>query len=174
MIKIIDDFLPLNQCEQILKYCYSAPYHYGEKDNFDTPSTGIVNNIDVTSEIYKLFKENTQNLVPDLHLYRMYVNCFLPGEQPYFHMDSSNIDDITFIYYVSTAEWNLDDSGETQFIVDKEILGIMPIPNRVVYFNANILHRATSFRNRWRWTIAIKYTNRKVIEWKTHSHIKYS
>ena len=159
MIEVIDDFLPFNQYKQVVEYCYQAPYYYGEVDDINSPNipTGMVNEIEDTSAIYKLFKENTQHLVPNLELYRMYVNCFSPGEQPYFHTDSSNIDDITFLYYVPTTEWNVDDGGETQLIVDKEMRGVMPIPNRMVYFNANILHRATSFRNRWRWTLAIKY-----------------
>jgi hypothetical protein len=47
--------------------------------------------------------------------------------------------------------------GETQFVIDDEIKGVFPIPNRMVMFNANILHRATTFRSRHRFTLAIKY-----------------
>ena len=159
MIEIKDNFLPPNQCKQVVEYCYKAPYYYGEVDDINASNipTGMVNEIEDTSAIYKIFKENTQHIVPNLKLYRMYVNCFSPGEKPYFHIDSGNINEITFIYYVPVADWNVNDCGETQMILDKEMRGVMPIPNRMVYFNANILHRATSFRNRWRWTIAIKY-----------------
>jgi hypothetical protein len=156
MIEIIDDFLPLTQCKQVVEYCYKAPYYYGEVDVANSPNepTGMVNDIGNVTEIYKLFEESTQHLFPDLKLVRMYVNCFSPGEQPYFHLDS---DEITFLYYVPTAKWSFDDGGETQFFMDKEIRGVVPIPNRMVYFDANILHRATSFRNRHRFTVAIKY-----------------
>jgi hypothetical protein len=51
----------------------------------------------------------------------------------------------------------VQEGGETQFIVDNEIYGVTPVPNRMVYFDASILHRATSFRNRHRFTVAIKY-----------------
>ena len=46
---------------------------------------------------------------------------------------------------------------ETQFYIDGEIRGVVPISNRMVYFDANILHRATTFRDRHRFTVAIKY-----------------
>ncbi len=47
--------------------------------------------------------------------------------------------------------------GETQFLIDDEIRGILPFPNRLVYFDANILHKATSYRTGHRFTLALKY-----------------
>ena len=84
----------------------------------------------------------------------MYVNCFAPSETPYFHTDGKGI---TFLYYPN-LEWNLQDGGETQFYVDGNILGVPPLPNRLVMFDGEIVHRATSFRDRYRFTVAIKYT----------------
>ena len=80
MIEIIDNFLSRHQSEQVVKYCYNSLYYYGERDTRDASRvpTGMVNEIDITSEIYKLLKDNTQHLVPDLEIYRMYVNCFSP------------------------------------------------------------------------------------------------
>ena len=60
------------------------------------------------------------------------------------------------LYYVND-EWDIEMGGETQFLIDNEIRGILPLPNRLVYFDANILHRATSYRSGHRFTIAIKY-----------------
>ena len=42
-------------------------------------------------------------------------------------------------------------------LIDDEIVGILPLPNRMVYFPAKIMHRATSFRDRHRFTLALKY-----------------
>ena len=84
----------------------------------------------------------------------MYVNCFSPNENPYFHTDGE--DGITFLYYPDQG-WELDDGGETQFYIDGEIRGITPVSNRMVYFDANIMHRATTFRSRHRFTLAVKY-----------------
>ena len=63
---------------------------------------------------------------------------------------------ITFLYYPNW-EWELQEGGETQFYIDGNILGVPPVPNRLVVFDGMIQHRATSFRNKHRFTIAIKY-----------------
>jgi len=50
----------------------------------------------------------------------------------------------------------LDEGGETQFY-QEEIKGIRPVAGRIVIFDSNILHKATSFRNQIRYTVALKY-----------------
>ena len=84
----------------------------------------------------------------------MYVNCFAPCENPYFHTDGDT--GITFLYYANNS-WNPNDGGETQIIVNDEIKGILPLPNRIVGFDASLLHRATSFRFKHRFTLAAKF-----------------
>lgn len=156
MIEIRDGFLTKEEFDYTIRYCENdATYTYGEPDNFDLPPTGMVHEIMPGSIIYKLFESKTKNLVSDIELYRMYINCFAPTENPYFHTDGDP-GDITFLYY-PTRQWQLDDGGETQFLVDNEIYGVTPIPNRLVYFDASIRHRATTFRNKHRFTVAIKY-----------------
>jgi len=155
MIKVIDDFLSIEQYKFVINYCINSSYVYGEYDREGLPPTGMVSEIDETEDIYKLFRYKTEYLVPGLELNRMYVNCFAPSENPFFHTDW--IDGVTFLYY-PTDDWALDDGGETQFFVNGEIKGVVPLPNRMVYFNANIKHRATTFRDRHRFTVAIKYT----------------
>lgn len=155
MIQVIDNFLSPDQRDFVIEYCENASYHYGEIDRDGLVPTGMVHEIDETCEIYKLFQHSTQHLVPELELNRMYVNCFAPSENPFFHTDWK--DGVTFLYY-PTDGWALDDGGETQFYINGEIKGIVPQPNRIVYFDANILHRATTFRDRHRFTVAIKYT----------------
>ena len=54
--------------------------------------------------------------------------------------------------------WDLQEGGETQFYINDDIYGITPVPNRIVIFSANIKHKATTFRNNYRFTVAIKYT----------------
>jgi hypothetical protein len=156
MIDIKDKFLVKEDVDAVTFYCENASYVYGETDGYDLPPTGMIHEIEKRSSIYKLFESKTKPLVNDnLFLYRMYINCFAPSEQPYFHKDGDP-GDITFLYYVNKT-WNYQEGGETQFIVNNEIYGVTPIPNRMVYFDASILHRATAFRNRHRFTIAIKY-----------------
>jgi hypothetical protein len=157
MINVIDNFLTENYYKEVIEYCKISPFYYGETDNTNTPPTGMVCNIDLNSEISLFFQEKLiehNEILKSLNLYRMYINCFSPSENPYFHTDGNS--GITCLYY-PTEEWNYDDGGETQFIINDEIKGILPIPNRMVIFDANLLHKATSFRNKHRFTVAIKY-----------------
>lgn len=153
-IEIYDDFLSSDLQNFVWEYCIESSYTYGEYDTPETPPTGMVHEIE-GNDIYKLFYEKTKDLVPkNFNLYRMYVNCFAPSECPYFHTDGEGI---TFLYYPQHT-WDIDMGGETQFVIDDEIKGIFPIPNRLVMFDGNILHRATTFRNRHRFTVAVKYS----------------
>lgn len=156
MINFADGFLSEVEHKTVHQYCVDARYIFGETDNEDTPLTGMIHDIPETEFVYKLFKKKIYDLVDftrDMKLYRMYINCFVPGENPYFHTDGPGV---TFLYYPN-FEWNVQWGGETQFIVDENIHGIVPIPNRMVFFDGMILHRATSFREDHRFTVAIKY-----------------
>ena len=103
--------------------------------------------------IKKRLKDSAEQ-VQNKKLYRMYVNCFVPCERPYFHTDGD--EGVTFLYYPN-MKWDKDDGGETQFLMNDDLYGVLPIPNRMVVFSANLLHRATTFRNDHRFTVAIKY-----------------
>lgn len=156
MIKIIDQVFVREDSDYVFTYCEAASYVYGEADDYNLPPTGMTHEIKKGSLIYNLFELKTKPFVSNNHsLYRMYINCFAPSENPYFHTDGGS-EDITFLYYANKT-WDYQEGGETQFVVDNEIYGVTPIPNRMVYFDAGIPHRATSFRDRHRFTVAIKY-----------------
>lgn len=142
-----------------MNYCENCSFHYGEVDNSETPPTGLIHEIEPTQEIYPLIEkriaQSMGSMVSQYKLYRMYVNCFASSENPYFHTDGPE-GDLTFLYYPN-FEWKPDDGGETQIYVGDMIQGVPPIPNRMVMFDAALLHRATAFRDRHRFTIAIKY-----------------
>ena len=155
-LEVIDDFFPACDYLKIVKYCCESDYYWGERDNEQSSPTGMIHEIydcedtpvkESNQWIYDLFLENTNHLCPNLKLYRMYINLFAPEENPYFHTDSTDDEDITFLYYVPSDDWDIDDGGETQFYHDGEMTGVLPIPNRMVYFDSTILHRATSFRD---------------------------
>lgn len=152
-----DNFLAQNEYESVLDYCVNTEYSFGESDDKNLPPTGMVRNIEKVEMIYDLFSQRLEekcSFLKKMKLYRMYVNCFAPGENPYFHIDGEGL---TFLYYVN-SDWNVQEGGETQFYVDDNVYGVSPIPNRLVMFNGMILHRATSFRSQHRFTVAIKYT----------------
>ena len=167
MINIHDNFLSEQNYRFVLNYCYTSSYSYGECDIDPDKPTGMIHEIhkdlSVESEkIYNLFdssiKQNFTSIIESLNLYRMYINCFAPSENPYFHTDGQGY---TFLYYVND-NWEIDDGGETQFLINGNLYGITPIPNRIVYFDGQILHKATSFRDRHRFTVAIKYGKSEV------------
>ena len=155
-IQTADNFFNKRDQNTVISYCNSCSYTYGEVDNQNTPPTGMVHNISESEKIYSLFesKLGTVPFIKGMELYRMYVNCFAPSENPYFHTDGE--DGYTLLYYPQ-KDWKLDDGGETQFIIDNNLYGILPEPNRMIMFEANIPHRATTFRDRYRFTVAIKY-----------------
>ena len=155
MIQIYDNFLSQAQNQCVIQYALSAPYYYGETDTPGGPVTGLVNVIDKKHDIYRLFHYKTRDLVPeDMDLYRVYINCFSPSERPYFHRDGDT--GVTFLYYVNGTD-ELDDGGETQIVDEGVIKGILPLHNRMLQFDANMLHRATTYRNNHRFTLAVKY-----------------
>tara|TARA_A100001234_G_C12368366_1_gene277065 strand:- start:2 stop:502 length:501 start_codon:yes stop_codon:yes gene_type:complete len=163
VVEVIDNFLSDSEHTAMAMYCHNATYQYGEVDHPGVRPTGMTHHIDDNSAVFKLLEHKTMPLMlekyPKAYIYRMYVNCFAPNEHPNFHVDNQddNTPAITMLYYPN-KKWKPDDGGETQLYIDHEIRGLVPRPNRLVYFDANILHRATTFRNRHRFTMAIKYS----------------
>lgn len=156
-VQTCDNFFTKKEHQIILDYCLDCEYTYGETDSKNHKPTGMVHNIPEQSEIYQLIQNKIETSIPaisQMKLYRMYVNCFAPSENPYFHTDGET--GYTFLYYPQ-ENWKIDDGGETQFLIDESVYGVFPLPNRIVKFDASILHRATSFRDRHRFTVAIKY-----------------
>ena len=157
MIELIENYLSQDSHNEIWDYCLNTSYKIGEKDNFDTPSTGIVHEIPLDSHICNilnsLLKKNF--LLESKSIYRCYINCFSPNEDPYWHIDGEGI---TCLYYPNLEYSNLNEGGETQFLLkNNDIRGVLPRPNRMVLFDGMIQHRATSFRTQHRYTIALKY-----------------
>ena len=162
-IGISDNVFSKDDNKYIIEYSETCPYKYGEIDMPGTPVCGMVHEVHPSEKIYRLFRKKIEDeLCPstrDLDMYRMYINCFSPADQPMYHQDGRT--GITFIYYVNDEKWNLSDQGETQFYIDGMISGIPPVPNRMIMFHASRWHCATSFRDRYRFTIAVKYQPKK-------------
>jgi hypothetical protein len=157
-IKYEDDFLSQEEYNEVVNYCLNAKYSYGESDDINLPVTGMISNVESSEIIYTLLQKRLHEKCPFLNsmkLYRFYINCFSPNELPYFHTDGEGL---TFLFYINIDDqWSIQEGGETQFYLDNNIYGILPLPNRLVMFDGMIPHRAMSFRNNHRFTIAIKY-----------------
>lgn len=135
-------------------------FTFGEKDSSNyIIRTGMVSNINDKDFIYKvLYSKITTLFEEKIIVRRMYINLFSPNEEPNKHIDSDNSNDKTIIYFPDTELSCSNNKGETIFFDEIEHVsyGVQPIPNRLIIFPSNILHSASSFRNKWRFTIAIK------------------
>jgi hypothetical protein len=155
MIKIYDNFLSEKEKQEIYDYCKKQSYHRGEVDRIGCPPTGLISNLDNQNIISKLMKQITNE---KKDMFRTYINLFIPNEKPYYHQDNNDPNYKTCIYYVNTDKINyMEEGGEPYFIQNDFIKGVSFVSGRMVLFNSNIMHKATSFRNRDRYTIAIKY-----------------
>ena len=96
-----------------------------------------------------------KTIIPENYtIKRLYVNLFTPREKPRFRTDSA---DITMVYYPnnSTSSYEPNNGGETQFYnhYNNTILGVAPVPNRIVRFDSDIIHSPKSFKGQCRYTI---------------------
>lgn len=191
-INVYDNFFSEEDCAFIFNYCRKASYFYGEQDvegGGQKYCTGLVHEVYYYTDefplseeaflsgggpvksinqkkLFDLFSSSIQNQFSEYkvnEISRLYINCFAPTENPYFHTDG--IVGTTFLYYPN-PNWNLDEGGETQFIIDNNIFGVPPVPNRLVSFDSNIEHKPTTFRDRHRFSVAIKYGTHYSPEWR--------
>ena len=135
---------------------YGNKFTYGEVDSYDTPPTGMVFDLSNDDQLYETFYNavvRNHFVVKNLKLQRAYVNLFLPNENPYFHNDGNVI---TCLFYINPS-YDVNEGGETQFLIEDNIVGIKAKPARLVVFDGKIVHKATSFRNHPRVTVALKF-----------------
>jgi hypothetical protein len=111
----------------------------------DLPSTSVAYR-SILDELKKLF-------LVRFTVDRFYVNRFRATEVPQFHEDGEVV---TCVFYADPGNWTPHHHGETQLLINGEIRGILPLPNRMLVFDGRLLHRATSYQTRTRHTIAAK------------------
>lgn len=153
-IKIFDDFLSIDEKKEIYIFCKSQAYKRGEYDRPDCPPTGLVSDFLDEKIVQKLIKpiENQK-----IQILRTYINLFLPNEKPFYHVDNDIPNHKTIIYYANNENINYTDEGGETFFDDGPFRrGVSFVPGRMIYFDSYLLHKATSFRNLDRYTIAIK------------------
>lgn len=160
-MEVFDNVFSIIEHGVIFKMCMNMKsYKYGEHDGPGTPPSGMAAELDPSDEIPTIIIEKIHELKPELknmNMVRMYINCFAPSEDPYFHRDSQTTTGTTVIYYPH-PRWDSNDCGETQILgLDDFIYGVKPRPNRILIFNGYLEHKATSFRTEHRFTIVTKF-----------------
>ncbi|AHB80655.1 hypothetical protein Syn7803C97_21 [Synechococcus phage S-MbCM6] len=162
MIEVYDNFLDHEDHLWINNFVKESQYFYGQVDDEQDENsipTGVTSGIDLDRRAPTLLDSAIQSKTTVSTLYRAYINMFSPGEISNFHVDDHRKNTYTGLYYANTEKWNHQEGGETQFLINNEIYGILPIPNRMVVFDSRLLHKATPFHRRHRWTIALKYAD---------------
>jgi len=160
MIKIIDNFFSEDIRNKLLIYCANASYKFNAVDRLGDLPTGSEFIINKKNPLYIFLDKNLKNKfkkLKNLSCYKAQINCFIPRERPSFHVDNKEGEGgFTCLYYPNDF-WNKDEGGETQFLINGEIRGILPIPNRMIIFDSTLDHAATSYKTYHRFTIALKY-----------------
>ena len=168
-IKVYDNILSPEENEKyrtvLLHECL---FSYGEDDGDNTEPSGVICDfvklINSGSKLSPVLKTITENLVDNIYkneeslknmkLNRVYLNLFIPNENPSFHIDGKNT--VTCLYYLNPP-LDINEGGETQFLIDEEIKGVISKPGRLTIFDGGLLHRATSFRKYPRLTMALRF-----------------
>ena len=113
-LQTFDNFLKDDEWKLIYEYCISASYSIGEADFKGAPLVGMIHSLTPDSEIYAIILNNMARILPEfVKLQRMYINCFAPNENPFFHIDGET--GYTVLYYPQ-PNWNENDGGTTDFL----------------------------------------------------------
>jgi SM-20-related protein len=163
-IVVVDDFLPPNAFENLVRFISNEPMIYGARSNFRTDphghwsrnfvTAGRLNLADVSGDLegneeaaplnsaWKFLRDT--RLENEL-LIRCYLNGYTYGTDGYFHADSERADEHTTIVYMNDY-WEPDWAGETVFLgKDGDIVkSFLPRTNRAVIFPADIQHAGRS------------------------------
>lgn len=156
MISPHDDLITEQQNKELYElFLHGSKFEYGERDRPELEPVGMIfelENPDVFNFLAGVAISAFDRL-KGLELQRAYVNLFLPNDRPYFHQDGHVY---TCLFYI-TPQYDVDEGGETQFIVNNLIQGLPPRPGRLVIFDGELWHRATSYRSHPRLTAALKF-----------------
>ena len=154
LILAIDQFLHPKVFLEIVEDVKNLRPWTPETDHPDLPPVGSSCDIESGSRIHQaMYQELEKLFAVRWKVARFFVNRFDAKEIPQFHRDHNSV---TCLLYADAAEWHFDDHGETQLLVNGEVRGILPKPNRLLLFDGNLMHRATSFQTRTRHTISLQ------------------
>jgi len=156
-IEIYDDLVSVGDQRKFLSECNRLGYNVNAWDESPADASGASASVSIHSYMHnKLMMIIGNNImsVEGLQPYDCYVNCFFPNENPNWHIDNDSDKSRTLIYYANTNDFN---EGGTEFLGENTVMSVLPKAGRIVVFPGNYKHRATSFRDKKRFTIAFKY-----------------
>ena len=169
---IFDDVFSPPQLNELVMDVQNFPYLYGEVDDSDLPPTGMSTGDYQGTKTFHALWNFIETYVAELHgmvLKRSHANIFAPRESAFYHVDDENEEAWTFMFYANN-NWDINEGGETKFITNlqnqktdyqgtkyPDIISVPPIPGRMLAWKSNLLHTATPFRDKHRFTPTFKF-----------------
>jgi len=164
---VIDDFLPKQEHQAIYERLMTREWK-AVNDTPDDPlsdNSGYVSHASFTDAStqtiieYCLEYDYLRDIIQNKHRASIY-NKYDPKTPTYFHTDA--IGGHTLIYFPDIAKYNFMMSGETQILNNDQIVGVLPIPNRLMAFPGGLWHKGTSFTsNQPRYSFAVQFKDIK-------------
>lgn len=156
-MKIIDTCMPYIEVKSIYNYCLSDRKTYyldfdEERSKLNAVASKLEQDDQLFQKMYKIIQKHDDSLLLS-KLQRAGINLYLPNTKMYYHADGPVT---TALFYINPKS-SLEDGGETQFLINDEMVSVMPKPGRLVIFDGAIRHAATSFLNIPRVTLFFKF-----------------
>jgi len=164
---VIDDFLPKEDHHEIYNLTMERKWSSPINDLPDDPLSGIsgVNSNEPfhgrSTQIIlsECISESELKKIVTTNYHQTLYNKYDPKTPTYFHIDKQYPESgWTIIYFPDIAEYDFRMGGETQILVDNQIVGVLPLPNRLMAFDGSLMHKGTSFTNNQpRYSLAIQF-----------------
>ena len=161
-IDIVDNFIAIDECQFLTRYVSKLQWNIKEYDVYEEKKylSGMSASLDPKMrETYDepILKQAEELTGKTFNVLRAYVNAWKSNEPSFPHVDACDTTCLIYLNY----DYNHMYGGETIFYTKNKDAqyAVTPYPGRAVFFDGNILHRATSFNhlyNDYRHTIAYK------------------
>lgn len=161
-VTVLDNFLSKEDHKGIYSLCRGVSYFVGGGDSkeYNEPS-GMWYCLEKNNTVKEFFKSEIRKKFQGFKEYKMVhsgINCFMPKEIPRFHTDGyTGEKPFTILYYPNIEEYDINEGGCTEIVYENKIIGIQPKPNRILFIDSRLEHRATSFRSNIRYTVTFRF-----------------
>ncbi len=151
-IIVCDNFLTESEIKITLDIINNKTWHWGHEsiseDRIETPfwSCNLINDEFFAKTILKSIEKHFSK---KFKINRIYANAQSFGQDGIYHIDSYNLNDYTFCFYIAKLDNEfIEAAGGHLFFKIKDLpykICYEPVFNRGILFPSNYLHKACSF-----------------------------
>jgi len=162
---VIDDFLSKEDHHKFYELTLKREWNpvHDERDSPFTSQSGYCSMTSFEDEEVQLLlsqcamHSQLETVIASYYSQSLY-NKYDPKKPTYFHVDPGA--GWTIVYFPHTQEYDIQMGGETQILVNNQIVGVLPIPNRLIAFDGGLQHKGTSFGYyQARYSFAIQFSD---------------